>query len=173
MQTFLFFVVIRFSVHSKTNQNYRSTLYVKICKNGQRFYTTYNWKYQPHLVHFILISMNTHESLYNYILFNIMYRQKPLGRSGCFGWQINLDEQKFLLVCDHFFGKGTNCVQSAYILNCASNTTYMHSNILKCSFITVAILVLMCTRTCTHTHISRSNCSFIFIFFFFLNEQKN
>lgn len=35
-------------------------IYVKICKNGQRFrYSRYNWKYQPHLVHFILIFMNT------------------------------------------------------------------------------------------------------------------
>lgn len=70
-------------------------IYVKICKNGQRFrYRRYNWKYQPHLVHFILIFMNTLGKVSAiYLLFNIVYCSCSLSDGfSCFGWQINLNE---------------------------------------------------------------------------------
>lgn len=70
-------------------------IYVKICKNGQRFrYRRYNWKYQPHLVHFILIFMNTLGKVSAiYLLFNIVYCSCSFSDGfSCFGWQINLNE---------------------------------------------------------------------------------
>lgn len=95
-------------------------IYVKICKNGQRFrYSRYNWKYQPHLVHFILIFMNTlgKVSTIIYCLISCtvhaLFRMVSVVLVGKLIWMNRI----FFSVSDHFSERWTNCVWCAICIH--------------------------------------------------------